>query len=936
MPSTLPEAATKPEFAGTPTGLSRGQVHDIKEEAKRHQMSQMDSQQKHLMEHAGQHHSDHDRVVASQQAQAVATLTAQQLRESARQVAAQQKVAEQQKAAAYVQMQQLQEQQRLQEQQYKDAEWLAAQQLYVMKEEAAAREKHRLEMQRALQMQELELQQHTTEHWYWSQQQQRYWQETQVDDAETPSTTAAPAHNPSTTAVPARTSTTAFPAHNPSTTAFLAHNPSTAAAPAHNNQAPSGEVDAELAFTRTTAEAAQAYLYLEQQAGTAAPVVTASPAQEAPSPAPTQLRDSAWDAQLADAAYKRHMGEQDVRMGSPTQLQQELDTTTTQLAGHAQGEDQEIDWAAKAAELEALLQQCRAKAQAATPSTKATGPTPSSTPTRNLAAQFMRVASAAGEEWTADGCKRKRSHEDDWPAPPKAMPRTAAPAARCISAGLPVPPPPLTPEQYEQKMQEIAATIPAPPPVKSTAAKSAPAAWPPQRSQPCTPPEATSKAAFPPAPPNIPAAGVPTHCLMPKHAPPCPPFPPAAKGPADPEAPQSHPQPEPPFGQNHPPAPEAEQNHPPRPSVEAERNHPPRPVPEAQQNHPPRPAPEAERNHPPRPVPEVNPEPGATKQAHSAAAPAEVAASGRDGKLAVFNSVTCPDAWAFLYRLCGRDNKTKSKTSQEITDRGATRNKLLKEFVEKVYQPDAAYDDNKGRLEALFRLKHVSKSWKTGRSGYEWQTEEELVARGWQTRKIAGAVALCTAKKMYKKCMYTGDRKYLVLITETVEQGTERLQELEQLMQETGFAAHDLQEYLSQCCFTEEFDLSLGDCLDLSDSEDEPNKEGKNPDGKPSKKCKGSGLPPLEGSESVEAFVAKYKKTLLNKRSLLKEAKERLEKEECASHREDLNTCQKTMGDLNILYKEICDLDLTKGDKKLGVKANIDKIIRTYIDACFP
>ena len=91
-------------------------------------------------------------------------------------------------------------------------------------------------------------------------------------------------------------------------------------------------------------------------------------------------------------------------------------------------------------------------------------------------------------------------------------------------------------------------------------------------------------------------------------------------------------------------------------------------------------------------------------------------------RLTVFNSVTCPDAWAFLYRLCGRESTSKTKTSQEITDRwasglfgiavhnkpsnrcihnneplagGATRNKLLKEFVQKVYQPAASYDDNK-------------------------------------------------------------------------------------------------------------------------------------------------------------------------------------------------------------------------------------------------
>ena len=90
-------------------------------------------------------------------------------------------------------------------------------------------------------------------------------------------------------------------------------------------------------------------------------------------------------------------------------------------------------------------------------------------------------------------------------------------------------------------------------------------------------------------------------------------------------------------------------------------------------------------------------------------------------------------------------------------------------------------------------------------------------------------------------------------------------------------------------CFTGDFDLSLGDCLDLTDNEDD-DKDGK--DGKEAngKKVKGSGLPPLDGSESVDTFVSKYKKTLLNKRGLLKEAKERLEKEACTTHR--LLTCK--------------------------------------------
>ena len=36
--------------------------------------------------------------------------------------------------------------------------------------------------------------------------------------------------------------------------------------------------------------------------------------------------------------------------------------------------------------------------------------------------------------------------------------------------------------------------------------------------------------------------------------------------------------------------------------------------------------------------------------------------------------------------------------------------------------------------------------------------------------KVEGAVRYCTAKRLYKKCLYTGEKKYLVLVSDTVEQ----------------------------------------------------------------------------------------------------------------------------------------------------------------------
>ncbi|CAE7875177.1 unnamed protein product, partial [Symbiodinium necroappetens] len=583
MPTNVPEAVTKPEFGGSPTGVSREQVHNIKAEAKLYHMANMSMEQRALMERAGQHHSDEQRALAAQQVQAAATLMMHQSQESVKQSVVYQTMAEQSKAAAAVQLQRLQEEQRLQEQAYQDEEWLAQQQLNVMKEEAAARERNRLAMQRALQIQQFQLSQHAAEHYYWQQEHQRQqsWQDTFVDEAQSPRA---------------------------------------AAGPTHTNQAPAREVHPDLAGTKATAQAAQELLKLERQQGAAPQVVTAPPANDCPtaahppatplatqpqaaaSPAPSQIRDHAWDTHVSDAAYKRQMErEHDVNMASPTQLQHELDATTAQLAGHVQDEEQQVDWAAKAVELEALMEQCRAKARAAsTPLPRATGPTPDSTPAaRNLSAQFMRVASGIQEaqvrgtgsnepheDLTFNGYKRKFDPQDEWPAPPKAMPRTTPAARRCLSAGLPVPPPPLTPEQYAQKMQELAASIPAPPPVLTAAKSGSQAVWTAApRGKPS--PEATATApdsSNPPFPPPAPRHPV---VVPPPSAPSAP-----ATGSSmpPPQAADLH------LGAKRNPAPEAERNSAPDSTPEAQRNPPPNSAPEAKGNPPPSSAPEAEPN----------------------------------------------------------------------------------------------------------------------------------------------------------------------------------------------------------------------------------------------------------------------------------------------------------------------------------------------------
>ena len=70
------------------------------------------------------------------------------------------------------------------------------------------------------------------------------------------------------------------------------------------------------------------------------------------------------------------------------------------------------------------------------------------------------------------------------------------------------------------------------------------------------------------------------------------------------------------------------------------------------------------------------------------------------------------------------------------------------------------------------------------------------------------------------------------------------------------------------------------DVFDVSDDESEKTTDTATD----AKKKKSTGLPDIEGEESVEIFVSRYKKALLNRRTLIKDVKDRLKDEGCASH----------------------------------------------------
>ncbi|CAK9075224.1 unnamed protein product, partial [Durusdinium trenchii] len=208
----------------------------------------------------------------------------------------------------------------------------------------------------------------------------------------------------------------------------------------------------------------------------------------------------------------------------------------------------------------------------------------------------------------------------------------------------------------------------------------------------------------------------------------------------------------------------------------------------------------------------------------------------QNAKEVALNSINCQEAWTFLYRLC-RDGE-KKKVDPEILASwragGPARSKLLSDFVRKVYNKEVDHTTNRARLET----------------------------------KIQGAIQHCTKKKLTKQCLYE----------KVTKQGSEKMKELEELMNGSGF-------------FNENFSFGLGDVMELSDDEgvDVPGPEPK-PKPKPG------------------VLVAKYKKALLNRRAVFKETSEKWHKETPGSGKlfeqihQFLNFCSLVIPKVDILF----------------------------------
>ena len=112
------------------------------------------------------------------------------------------------------------------------------------------------------------------------------------------------------------------------------------------------------------------------------------------------------------------------------------------------------------------------------------------------------------------------------------------------------------------------------------------------------------------------------------------------------------------------------------------------------------------------------------------------------------------------------------------------------------------------------------------------------------------------------------------MISQTMRQGQEKLRELEELMEEAGF-------------FNDQFQLGCGDSFEISDDETVPDSKAAAPKknkGGNRTAAKAAGLPLIvEGEKDLPGTLGKYKKAMLNKRTVLKEVKDRLEEEQCTS-----------------------------------------------------
>ena len=110
------------------------------------------------------------------------------------------------------------------------------------------------------------------------------------------------------------------------------------------------------------------------------------------------------------------------------------------------------------------------------------------------------------------------------------------------------------------------------------------------------------------------------------------------------------------------------------------------------------------------------------------AVPSTMALSGATGSI---NSMTHPDAWAFLNRICGGAGK-EGVPESAIADwqaKGTPRARLLRDFVTKVYDKGAPQSSQILKLEAWIKIKQMTSEWRKSLVGFEYRTEKKRCAR---------------------------------------------------------------------------------------------------------------------------------------------------------------------------------------------------------------
>lgn len=113
-----------------------------------------------------------------------------------------------------------------------------------------------------------------------------------------------------------------------------------------------------------------------------------------------------------------------------------------------------------------------------------------------------------------------------------------------------------------------------------------------------------------------------------------------------------------------------------------------------------------------------------------------------------------------------------------------------------------------------------------------------------------------------RKCIYdTNTTKYLVQTRDEVEQGDEKMKELEMELEQMGLY---------------DSDFNLGDVLDEPEDDQKPATDPQ--------KRRLPDFPQVEGEETVVEYVGQYKKACLTRKALLKTTKERLDRDKAQGY----------------------------------------------------